>query len=280
MHRWLIPIFIILLSGCRPQPPDASSDQLRLISLSPALTGILEDAGLGDSLVGRSSWCVLQTRDQNDVPAVGDLHERDWEAIIRLQPSHVLIQADSVEQDASLLDLSREYGWSLHAWPLRDVEDIKVVLHELPTIVGNGDETASNPTRETCRALLMDLDDSMMPSRIGENQRVMIVNDQIPPLAWGQGTYLDQMLDTTGATNVIQQEGWQQLSMEDVVRLKPDRILVVTSGPTIERPALAGLDNESIPEEGCHWLAHPRINYPGPHLAEAFLGMRAILSRH
>ena len=280
MHRWLLPILIILISGCRPEPPDASSDQLRLISLSPALTGILEDAGLGDSLVGRSSWCILQNRDQEDVPAVGDLHERDWEAIIRLQPTHVFIQADSVEQDASLLDLSRQYGWSLHAWPLRDVEDIKVVLRELPPILENHEASPSHATAERCESLLENLEDSMVPSRAGDNQRILIVNDQIPPLAWGQGTYLDQMLDTTGATNVILQEGWKQLSMEDVVRLKPDRILVVTAISTMDPPALARLENESIPENRCHWLVHPRINYPGPHLAEAFLSMREILSGH
>ncbi|MBG84587.1 MAG: hypothetical protein CMJ40_08580 [Phycisphaerae bacterium] len=280
MHRWIIPLLIILLGSCRPETPDASSEDLRLISLSPALTGIIEDAGLGDSLVGRSSWCVLQNRDQAEVPAVGDLHERDWEAIIRLQPSHVFIQADSVEQDASLLDLSREYGWSLHAWPLRGVEDIKVVLHELPIIVENHASSRYVSTAGRCQSLLDRLDESLIPSRIGENQRILIVNDQIPPLAWGRGTYLDRMLDATAATNVIQREGWQQLSMEDVVRLKPDRVLVVTTFSKIDPPALARLEDGLVPEDRCHWLAHPRINYPGPHLAEAFLAMRAILSGH
>ena len=278
MHHWLI-LLAILIVGCRPQIPDEHAEDLRIISLSPALTGMLEDAGLGDSIVGRSSWCVLRTRDQADVPAVGDLHERNWEAITRLQPSHVFIQADSIEQDAALLDLSREHGWNLHAWPLRGVGDIKRVLDELPaTIISSGSNF--NQTLGRCRSLAQQLDDSMNPTQTGQGRRILIINDQIPPLAWGRGTYLDEMLSTTGAKNAIVRDGWRQLSIEDVVRLKPDLILVVTSEPSEEGPELTRLVNGSIPDDRCHWLTHPRINYPGPHLAEAFQGMRRILSEH
>lgn len=278
MHRWLI-LLAILIVGCRPQIPDDQTQDLRIISLSPALTGMLEDAGLGDAIVGRSSWCVLRTRDQADVPAVGDLHDRNWEAIIRLQPSHVFIQADTIEQDAALLDLSREHGWNPHAWPLKGIGDIKRVLDELPaTIISSG--PIFDQTLARCRSLAGQLDDSMNPTQIGRGRRILIVNDQTPPLAWGQGTYLDEMLATTGASNAIVRDGWRQLSIEDVVRLKPDLVLVVASESSDERPELSRLVNGSIPDERFHWLTHPRINYPGPHLAEAFHGMRRILSGH
>ena len=278
MQRWLILVSILIV-GCRPPAPVEHTDELRIISLSPALTGILEDVGLGDSLVGRSSWCVLRTRDQSEVPAVGDLHDRNWEAIIRLQPSHVFIQADSTDQDASLLGLSQEHDWSLHAWPLRDVVDIKRVLDELPVAI-TSERPAFDETRDRCSTLSGELDDVMMPTTAGEGLRILIVNDQVPPLAWGQRTYLDEMLDTTGAQNVIRQEGWKQLSIEDVVRLEPDLILVVSAESRVESPELTGLVNGAIPKARCHWLVHPRINYPGPHLAEAFDGMREILSGH
>lgn len=279
MQRWLILVSILIV-GCRPSAPVEHIDELRIISLSPALTGILEDVGLASSIVGRSSWCVLRTREESEVPAVGDLHERNWEAMIRLQPSHVFIQADSTEQDASLLDLSRKYGWSLHAWPLRGVDDIKRVLRELPAALVKKDESPDHSTEVNCRRLLEELDDSMNPSDVGRNRRILIVNDQIPPLSWGQGTYLDGMLDTTGAINVIDQQGWLQLSMEDVVRLEPDLVLVVTADEPDERPALADLEDVSIPDDRFQWLSHPRINYPGPHLSTVFDGMRELLSRH
>ena len=275
-----IAILLLMIVGCRPQSPQADSSELRIISLSPALTGILEDVGLGDSIVGRSNYCEFTLRDAGEIPPVGDLHERNWEAIIRLQPTHIFIQADSTEQDLALAGMSDEYGWEFHAWPLRDMNDIKHVLKELPSIPPVSREESWDSIRAKCHELSMAMDDAMAVSEVGQDDRVLIVNDGLPPLASGRNTYLVEMLETTGAINVIESEGWSSLSIEDVIRLRPDIVIVLGERAVDLQPALAPSVKEALPETAFHWLVHPRINIPGPHLAVVCQMLRDILSKH
>jgi ABC-type Fe3+-hydroxamate transport system substrate-binding protein len=44
---------------------------------------------------------------------------------------------------------------------------------------------------------------------------------------FGQGTYLHDILAAMGGTNAVSAQGWAQLSLEDVVRLDPEAIIIV-----------------------------------------------------
>ena len=118
MFRLFLVLVLIVVSGCREASTPPSTDgQIRIVSLSPAITLTIEDLGLADSLVGRSTWCQLDSVDIESIPAVGDLHDRDWERLVRLGPTHVLFQASDVETDATLQDLAARHGIPLcHTW--------------------------------------------------------------------------------------------------------------------------------------------------------------------
>ncbi|MCH2133847.1 MAG: ABC transporter substrate-binding protein [Phycisphaerales bacterium] len=264
MLRWLL-LLLLLLHGCGDTPsPAPDPDSPRIISLSPAITRALEDAGLAPHLVGRSTWCRL--RDDRDVPAVGDLHDRDWEGIIRLQPTHVFFQSEDVETDASLVDLAEANGWTLRAWPLRTTGEVRDLFMTLPSaFVGLDTDTVLDAQ---CRELANRIDDALVGNRMALERRVLLVSDGVPPLAWGEQTYLGELLLGIGGVNALGDAAWKTVSLEDVVRLAPDVIIVISETDDPSPPAIAELDIAAVTEGRVHRLVHEDINLPGAHLAD------------
>ncbi|MAT80254.1 MAG: hypothetical protein CMJ29_01240 [Phycisphaerae bacterium] len=278
MIRWCLLILICLTCCSKPQESSVPHEGPRIVSLSPAMTSALEDAGLGPYLVGRSNWCRPMTRSLDEIPAVGDLHERDWEALIRISPTHVFFQSEDVSSDQAMVELAAQQNWALQAWPLRTIGDIKKMLDDLPSTIQFENQEKNQNLLLRCDQLGASLIQSISPTPIASGQRVLIVNDGVPPLAWGTTTYLGEMLEATDAENVAGEGGWKTLSMEDVVRLRPDLIIVVSDQVTDDEPAILQEPLASISSEQCQWLIHPRINFPGPHLVEACADLKSILS--
>ncbi|MDG2422827.1 MAG: ABC transporter substrate-binding protein [Phycisphaerales bacterium] len=278
MSRWCLIAMMLLASCGAPTPPPEANDEPRIISLSPGITGTLEDVGLGPYLVGRSNWCRTRTRDIEDIPAVGDLHERNWEAILRIRPTHVFFQAEDVKTDQALVELAERHGWQLRAWPLRTVSEIQQVLVDLPAVIEFQDEQLQDGLASRCDQLVTSTSNSIRPVDIASGRRVLLINDGLPPLAWCEDSYLGELLEATGAENVAGQGGWKLLSMEDVVRLQPDLVFVVSEQETDSPPAILSGSGNAIQPEQCLQLVHPRINLPGPHLAETSSRMRVLLS--
>jgi ABC-type hemin transport system substrate-binding protein len=61
-------------------------------------------------------------------------------------------------------------------------------------------------------------------------------------LSFGKETYLDDLLQMMGGTNALNDSGWVSLSLEDIARLNPDAILVVSDTPFEPSAALTSLD--------------------------------------
>ncbi len=69
---------------------DADAGAFRIVSLSPAITDILLDLGLGEYVVGRGAW---EEQLGAEIPRVGDLSNLDLEGLIALGPTDVILQA-------------------------------------------------------------------------------------------------------------------------------------------------------------------------------------------
>jgi iron complex transport system substrate-binding protein len=64
----------------------------RIVSYSPAVTDIVYDLGLGEHLVGVTSWCILPAGQSK--PIVGGETRPNTEAILGLGPDLIFIQQD------------------------------------------------------------------------------------------------------------------------------------------------------------------------------------------
>lgn len=77
--------------GVRHAP--ARSDA-RIVSLVPSITELLFDLGLGERVVGRTTFCIHPARALADVARVGGTKKPHIEKLRDLQPSHVIVNVD------------------------------------------------------------------------------------------------------------------------------------------------------------------------------------------
>ena len=266
LHRLLLLLLALSGPGCHEDPsPQPIDDGIRIVSLSPAITRAIEDLGLAGSLVGRSTWCKLESRDVQAIPAVGDLHDRDWERLVRLRPTHVLFQSSAVDTDASLMELSESHSWNLQAWPLRTMVEVREMLDDMPMLfAASGNvEDIRRRAHEGSNAI----QEAINPAEAYLDVEVLIVSEGQPALAWGESTYLGEILAGTGAGNVMGTAAWKSISLEDIIRMEPDVILIVSETGSSDTSLFDQLDIPATRQQRVHHLSHPHINLPGAHLA-------------
>ena len=221
---------VLAIAGCGGISDPPSSEGPRVISLSPGITYTMVDLGLANTLVGRSTFCDAAGK---DVAIVGDLSSIDFERIVRLAPTHVFVQETVRGHHRHLEELAAQRGFTLHAWPLDGLGDIERIVVELPQMLGAdvGDLSAQ-------------LAAALAPQEhLGGATALLLAPGR---LAFGRGTWIDEVWTRMGGCNALEAGGWQTLSLEDLARLAPDRIVVISNAP-IDPTELAQLHALPVP---------------------------------
>jgi ABC-type hemin transport system substrate-binding protein len=272
-----------VIGGCQrsPEPREPSPAAPRIVSLSPALSRTLLDLGQSDLIVGRSAFCATLSA---DIPVVGNLYEVDYERLIRLDPTHVLIQPPAAGPDPQLQRLADRHGWTLAAWKINTIEDIEQVIRDLPGVLypDRADDQALVAGRAA--ALLNDVAAALSPGRNpGWHGRTLLVSNTEPVRVFGHGTYLHDVLAAQGGANAVAAEGWVELSLEDVGRLDPEAIIIVRDhgSPDVDAIAAAGpltrIDTAASRHERIAVLWHPDAKLPSSGIVGVAQEMRRVL---
>jgi iron complex transport system substrate-binding protein len=255
---------------------------LRIVSLSPAISRTLVDLGLEDHIVGRTPFCDSL---ESAVPVVGDLIDLDLERLVRVRPSHVLVQPPAGGIDPALLRLAPERGWRLAAWQLDDIGDVKRLVRELPAaLFETAEERADIEARANGLIAAIDrsLDSDASEHVAGFTGRVLLAFGTDPVSAFGEGTYLHDVLIALGAANAVSARGYPQFTLEDVRRLDPDAIVLVRpgrSGGTVLAALgpLGRLDIHAVRERRLAVLTHPDAFMPSSAVIGVVEELRSIL---
>ena len=93
---------------------------MRIVSLCPSLTELVFDLGLGDSLVGRTKFCIHPADRVSAVEKVGGTKNPKVDRIVELAPDLVLLnEEENRREDADALAAA---GVRCHASFPRDVQ--------------------------------------------------------------------------------------------------------------------------------------------------------------
>jgi ABC-type hemin transport system substrate-binding protein len=216
-----------------------TSGEVRIVALSPALTRIARDLGAADKLVGRHAFDAWA---DPALPICGDQAGLDYETLIRVRPTHVLTQWGQREMPARLAELARERGWVIEDFRLLTLEDIPATAAALHEIVhaGHGEQRGGFDGTDLARRL----QEAFAPragleaARAG---RVLMLYAGPTPAALGPGSWHHQLLERLGGVPAVTTgKPFQTLDVEDLARLKPDAIVVVS-------PRGAGADEPRAP---------------------------------
>ncbi len=247
---------------------------LKVVSLAPSVTETVFALGLGDALVGVSSYCDYPPQALH-IDRVGTFLTPNIEAIVAKAPDVVI--AVPTPGNQSGVEALRRLG-------------IKIVLVD-PNTVAEIEESLVTIGRElgheaAGRALVTRIESQMedVRTRLADAplRKVLMVVGQTPLIAVGAGTFQDELIRRARGINLAATAGgtWPHLSLEFVIAAAPDVIIDTTMGNE-ERVGAAAAT--------AFWSAFPTIpavrqrhvfGYkayavlrPGPRIADAFADM-------
>ena len=223
----LVALLLGVLGGCdRSEGPvsTAASQGPRIVSLSPALTQALIDFECEEHLVGCTPYAPPGVE---NVPVVGDLLAPDLERLLVVSPTLLLVQPASSGLDPDLVSLADARNWRIASWRIDRIADIERIVEELPALLIE-EGVSPEPMQRTVAQWRTRSRELLVPvSVFSELGRVAVLYGVDPPSAFGQGTYIDDVLGSLGIENAVQRPGYPQLSLEDLLVLAPDTVVVL-----------------------------------------------------
>jgi iron complex transport system substrate-binding protein len=257
----------------------------RIVSTSPSITETLFALGLGDRVVGVSTFCRFPPQVAT-LPKVGTFLKPDAELIAGLRPDLVVLHEASNGLDRRLA--------SLHIpFVVVDRGALASVFASIRQIA----VAAGTPARAD--TLVADIERRLQAVRaraIAPRPRVLFIIGRRPGMladlvAVGPGSYLNDLIDIAGATNVLALAGqpeYPRISMETVLRLDPDVIVdTVDMGeteaewqrrqPINERLWTAYGTLTAVKTRRLYAATNDALVVPGPRVVEAAEWVAALL---
>lgn len=198
-------------------PTDEAQGVPRIVALSPAVAVTLRDLGLEERIVGRHAWDLVLDR---SMPVCGDQSGINYESLLAVRPTHVILEWGARDLPARLVDLADANGWSVHTVRLLSLADIRAFAADAAAEFAPEDPHAAEVVSSLDR-----ISDGV--DRIGAG-RVLLLLSASPPAALGPGSYHHEILSLLGGVPALEQgQPYVTLNAEDVLRLAPDGIVLI-----------------------------------------------------
>ncbi|MEI9951974.1 MAG: helical backbone metal receptor [Pseudomonadota bacterium] len=210
------------------QQAAARSGKQRLVSLSPAITETLFAIGAGAELVGVSDYCNYP-EEAKKLPRTGSALTPGYEAIVRLKPSLILCDgADSApRRELGALGVTKFLPWL-------SLEDIVASTRLLGALTSHS---------EAAGELAHKLWEGLAVAEAASGPRVLAVlgetSGKLSEIYFiKQNSIHGAALRAAGARNAVARDvpGVPRLSIEELLRLDPDAIIVLVA-PTPSGPS-------------------------------------------
>ncbi|WP_400245157.1 ABC transporter substrate-binding protein [Niallia sp. JL1B1071] len=199
----------------------------KIVSLMPSNTEIVFALGLGEELVGVSDYDNYP-KEAAEKEKVGGM-EFNVEKIIALNPDVVLAHASSAHNSTEGLQQIRDAG--IEVVVVNDAASFEDVYKSMEMIgQATGTETEADKLVADMKEKLAAIKDKAAAISDSDQKSVYIeVSGEPSIFTTGKNTFMQEMLDTINAKNIISEEGWVQVDQEAVIAANPD-VIITTYG--------------------------------------------------
>ncbi|HMO28603.1 hemin ABC transporter substrate-binding protein [Enterovirga sp.] len=224
-----------LAVASRPAAALADPAAPRIVSIGGAVTEILYDLGLGDSIVAVDTTSLYPPEAMSSKPNVGYMRQLSAEGVLSVRPTLVIAAEGAGPPDA--LKLVREAGVPLVMVPEDPTEEGVLARIRATARAVDRVEQGEKLAGETSRRFA---DLAALRSRIREPAGALFIlsmqNGRI--MAGGRRTTADGILALAGARNVASAiEGYKLMTDEAIVAASPDIVVMMEHGPGGTPPA-------------------------------------------
>jgi ABC-type Fe3+-hydroxamate transport system substrate-binding protein len=167
------------------------SDTPRIVCLVPSLTELLFSLGLGDSLVGRTGFCVHPAQEVRRIPKVGGTKTVDTARVRKLRPTQLIVNIDENPRDLAE-ELSHFIPHTVVTHPVAP-EDNLPLFRLFGGIFGCMDRAEA-----LCQELEAELRLTLEHGREIPRETVLYLIWKAPWMTVSRDTYISRMLDLIG----------------------------------------------------------------------------------
>lgn len=195
----------------------------KIISLVPSTTEVIEDLGKTDQLIAVDTQSSTMMTDLKKLPQM-DMMAVDAEKLIALKPQIVYVNDINLASSESVWKQVEDAGITVVNIPTST--SIKAIKEDVQFIADSLSE------HEKGQKLIQKMDQEIDEvAKIGKTikkpKTVLFEVAALPDIySFGNGTFLNEMIETIGAKNVLANEkGWLPVTEEAAIAAKPEVIL-------------------------------------------------------
>lgn len=187
----------------------------RIISLVPSQTELLSDLRLDKFVVGITKFCIHPESWFRNKTRVGGTKQINLDVIDRLNPDLIIGNKEENER-SQIEELSQRYP----VW----MSDITTLSDALNMIKAVGEITNASERVDELTQSIQTKFKQIQRSPSTKSVLYLIWNN--PYMATGRDTFVDNMLSICGLKNYINESRYPELSIEELIELNPDLVLL------------------------------------------------------
>jgi iron complex transport system substrate-binding protein len=231
-------IIIILTAFCLFFPAfaaDSAPSPKRIVSLAPSMTEIMFALGLGDKIVGVTTFCDYP-EEAKKKPKIGGMSNPSLEAVLSLKPDIVVMTTDGN---------TKEFAERLQSLHIKTFISTAQRLNELSSGIKALGKVLG--VKERSDRLAKEIDDGIATfsrrdstSHSGAHRKVLFIVWPEPLVVAGAGTVIDDAISLIGEENIARsaKTEYPKFSVEEAIRLSPD-VIVIGKGVGMDMQAVS-----------------------------------------
>ncbi len=196
----------------------------RIMSLAPGNTEVLFALGLGDRVVGVTTYCNYPP-EAKDKEKVGGFSTPDLEKVVALAPD--LILAAPIHEKEVIPALER-HGLTVLALTPETLDEVLEAIELTGTATGTGE--AAQQLTGNMKDKMRVISDATAGLSARERPKVFYVVWHEPLMAAGKDTFIDELITRAGGINIIDNlSQYPTVDLEVVLQNNPD-VIICNSG--------------------------------------------------
>ena len=195
----------------------------KIISLVPSTTEVIEDLGKTDQLIAVDTQSSTMMTDLKKLPQM-DMMAVDAEKLIALKPQIVYVNDINLASSESVWKQVEDAGITVVNIPTST--SIKAIKEDVQFIADSLSEHEKG--QKLIKTMDQEIDEvAKIGKTIKKPKTVLSEVAALPDIySFGNGTFLNEMIETIGAKNVLANEkGWLPVTEEAAIAAKPEVIL-------------------------------------------------------
>ncbi|EGO5237179.1 ABC transporter substrate-binding protein [Enterococcus faecalis] len=195
----------------------------KIISLVPSTTEVIEDLGKTDQLIAVDTQSSTMMTDLKKLPQM-DMMAVDAEKLIALKPQIVYVNDINLASSESVWKQVEDAGITVVNIPTST--SIKAIKEDVQFIADSLSEHEKG--QKLIKTMEQEIDEvAKIGKTIKKPKTVLFEVAALPDIySFGNGTFLNEMIETIGAKNVLANEkGWLPVTEEAAIAAKPEVIL-------------------------------------------------------